>query len=84
LEAQIADAQSEGKEKRAAKLSDLLEELKGRIAKAEGVKPIVHTRKHAAEIAQITKRLKELSALEGSKKVRMMSPLHMTPLPPLE
>ena len=53
MEAQIADAQSEGKEKRAAKLSDLLEELKGRIAKAEGVKPIVHTRKHAAEIAQI-------------------------------
>ena len=80
MEAQIADAQSEGKEKRAAKLSDLLEELKGRIAKTEGVKPIVHTRKHAAEIAQITKRLKELSALEGSKKVHMMSPLHMTPL----
>merc|ERR1719171_372372 len=69
LELQVASAESEGKAKRAEKLTALCAEVRGRVAAVRELKPVVRKAKFEQEIKAVKKRLKELEKLENSKQV---------------
>ena len=69
LELQLASAESEGKAKRAEKLSAARAELTSRIDLVRGSKPISRPARHAEEMQALRKRIAELDKLEKSSKI---------------
>ena len=69
LELQLASAESEGKAKRAEKLSAARAELTSRIELVRGSRPISRPARHAEEMQALRKRIAELDKLEKSSKI---------------
>ena len=69
LELQLASAESEGKAKRAEKLSAARAELTSRIDLVRGSKPISRPARHSEEMQALRKRIAELDKLEKSSKI---------------
>jgi len=69
LKVQAADAESDGKTKRADKARTLAAELEARCATVRELKPTPYKPKFEAEIRACQKKLKELEKLEKSKVV---------------
>ncbi len=69
LAAQLDEAREAGKEKRIAKLEELVAEVTARRAAVKEAMPVVHKLKFGAEMSSARKRLAELEKLENHKGV---------------
>ena len=72
VELQIATAESEGKEKRAAKLREGHAEVVARIESVNGAKPVVRRPKFEKEITVAKKQIAELEKLEARSKKEVL------------
>ena len=72
VEVQIATAESEGKDKRAAKLREGHAEVQSRIESVTGLKPIVLRPKFEVEMKNARKQIAELEKLEARSKKEVL------------